>query len=228
MASVTGRRTVLLVVLAGLLGVGMGVVGAALARSGGGPSSGVRVQSAADIVVLDDLPGHEDPEPVDRVLDLVDARLRLQVRAEDDAVLTVGVAPADEVDAWLADTAHARATWVDDEGTLATRDVTGADAVSDGQPAWLDLQSGAEVDVTWAPEAGSVVTVILGGGAAGGVDATVGVGLDRRLLLLLAIVVAVGAVVVVADLVSSTKAALGGTSRNGHPPTDAQRSVRTP
>lgn len=192
-----------MVAVASVLGVCLGLAGAALAR-GSGVSADLVVRSAADIVVLDDLPGHEEPDPVDRVLDLVDPTLRLQVDADDGTVLTVGVARADDVDTWLAETTHARGTWVDDAGTLATHTVAGTRGVADGQPEWLDLQSGTTVEVEWGPESREVVVVVLGDRAEDGVAATVGVGLDQRLLVVMGILVAVGASVLVADLWSTT------------------------
>jgi hypothetical protein len=204
-STTTRRRPRLAVVVAWcVVGLGIGLIGARIIGSDVGVSpEAVRLESSADVVVVSSLPSHEEPEPVEEVLEVVDPAVRLEIQSDDH--VTVGIARAGDVDAWLAGTSHDRATWIDEGGRMATQPRDGDAGIPTGTPDWLALASGTDLEVSWSPRAGEAVAGVMDAGADPGIDVTLEVGFSRRLLLLLGLVVGIGVIAITVDLVTSIR-----------------------
>lgn len=159
----SGRSTAMVLVVAVTLGVAIGHVASNLMAGTGTRSAGhaVSLRADASVVVLDGLPRHESIESSEHFLRLIDPEIQLTLRSSTGAPLVVGIAQAEQVTTWLGRAAHERAAWIDLDGSLTTISIQGETAVPTGpEPVWLDHDEGTDIEVSWAPEAGTVVAVV--------------------------------------------------------------------
>lgn len=204
------RRTIVVLLALGI-GVLLGRLIAGVGDAGDAPGQRSHVTTATGIVVLQDVPGLAD-EQSGWLLGAVDPTLQLQVTPTTPTPLVVGVAPADEIEQWLAGAAHDHAEELDDDGRLSTISLGGERRLPSGpEPDWLDQVEGTtEVNVRWTPESGRVAAVIATRDPAAIIDADVhfhvGMHLGLAVLVVGLLVLLVVVILVVATAASARRA----------------------
>jgi hypothetical protein len=171
------------------------------------------VETVTVAVAAEDVDLAADPGSPDFLIDWLDADVRLQVAALDtDAELFVGIAPADELDAYLAGVAHDEITEVDGNDPVYERR-GGLDEIAPPteQDFWTVSTVGTgDQEIVWEAESGRWGAVVMNADGSPGVAAAVDVGIKAGFVLPLALILlGVGAFLLIAAVILIVVGATG-------------------
>ncbi|WP_370324458.1 DUF4389 domain-containing protein [Euzebya sp.] len=169
-------------------------------------SDGVAVTAEGIVLVA-------EPDTPDWLLEWASVDVRLEAAAVGERPLFVGIGPEDEVDAYLAGTAHSEVEAVDG-GTPRYREQDGRTEVAppSAQGFWVATSEGTGTrSMTWEVTAGRWAVVLMHADGSPGVAADVTVGVDAGMLVPVAVALgSVGVLVTVLAIVLVVVGATGG------------------
>ncbi|MDH4075528.1 MAG: DUF4389 domain-containing protein [Acidimicrobiia bacterium] len=172
-----------------MLAGGLALLGAyAMARDDDGyfTASLDRVQSPTSAVTAEDIDLDLDPGTPGWVVDWLETDVRLKVTGiGSSGNVFVGIAPEDQVDAYLAGVAHDEITRIDDDrAVFRTQPGTGtADPPAD-QPFWETSTTGTGTQqLDWTTRSGRWAVVLMNADGSPGVAADVTAGVDGDVVL---------------------------------------------
>jgi hypothetical protein len=158
--------------------------------------------SATAAITAEDLDLGTDPGPPRWLTDAFDVTFRLRAEGVDDTELFLGIAPQEDLDAYLANVAHDEIdeiTGMDFDVSYVRREGTAAPAIPGEQVFWAVQDSGAgEVEVMWQPEAGEWGVVIMNADGSAPVAADVNAAIKAPVLIGVGIGLIVGGALLMA------------------------------